>query len=203
MVRARELKFWENVHPPKRVKCHMSRVMCHVSCVTCHMSRVTCHVSHVTCHMSHLFIFFFFPDKVVELIGGRSVINGATPSSFITQIRPLYTLAVSTNIYTGVFPGFSRGWLGFSRGWPVFSQGFPGVFPGFSRGFPGFSLGFAGVFLGFFWGFPGIFLLLRKIPQPLKKEEERKMKKITQPLQNCIRPTIRIGWEILCLSQKS
>ena len=29
--------------------------------------------SHVTCHVS---------NKVVELIGGGSVINGATPSSF-------------------------------------------------------------------------------------------------------------------------
>ena len=44
-TRARELKLWENVHPPQHVTCH-------VSCVTCHMSRVTCHVSHVMCHMS-------------------------------------------------------------------------------------------------------------------------------------------------------
>ena len=42
------------------VKCHMSRVM-----VMCHMSRVTCHI--------------FF--KVVKLVCGGSVINGATPSS--------------------------------------------------------------------------------------------------------------------------
>ena len=60
--------------PPKHVTCHMSHV-------TCHVSHVTCHVSHVTCHMS-LFYFLFFSDKVVELIGGGSVINGATPSSF-------------------------------------------------------------------------------------------------------------------------
>ena len=38
----------------------------------------TCHVSFVTCHL-----FFFFSDKVVELIGGGSVINGATPSSLV------------------------------------------------------------------------------------------------------------------------
>ena len=43
----------------------MSRVMCQV---TCH---VTCHVSYVTIN------FFFFSDKVVKLIGGGSVINGA------------------------------------------------------------------------------------------------------------------------------
>ena len=35
----------------------------------CHVSRVTYHVSNVTCH-----IFFY---KVVELVGGRSVINSA------------------------------------------------------------------------------------------------------------------------------
>ena len=55
-IRARELKFWENVHPPQHVTCHVSRVTCHVSRVTCHMSRVTCHVSHVT----FFFIYFFF-----------------------------------------------------------------------------------------------------------------------------------------------
>ena len=27
----------------------------------------------------------------------------------------------------------------------------------------------------------------------------KKQKKITQPLQKCINPTIRTGWEILCL----
>ena len=51
--RARELKFWENVHP---TLC----VMCHVSCVMCHVSRVTCHVSPVTCHMSKYFFFVIF-----------------------------------------------------------------------------------------------------------------------------------------------
>jgi hypothetical protein len=40
--RARELKFWENVHP--------------TLCVTCHVSRVTCQMSPVKCH----FFFFFF-----------------------------------------------------------------------------------------------------------------------------------------------
>ena len=57
------------------------------------MSRVTCHVSRVTCHMSRvilffffyfIYLFFFFLDKVVELIGGGSVINGATPSSLVS-----------------------------------------------------------------------------------------------------------------------
>ena len=53
----------------------MSHVMCymsgHVSCVTCHMSHVTCHVSHDT------IIFSSSLDKVVNLIGGGPVINGA------------------------------------------------------------------------------------------------------------------------------
>ena len=35
-----------------------------------------CHMSHVTCHMS-LVTFFFY--KVVELLGGRSFINGDYP----------------------------------------------------------------------------------------------------------------------------
>ena len=69
--------------------CHVSRVMCHVSCVMCH-------VSHVTCHMSkYYFLTFFYLkkiygfslylkklDKVVELVGGESVINGAYPVKF-------------------------------------------------------------------------------------------------------------------------
>ena len=53
-----------------------------VSHVTCHMSRVTCHVSRVTCHLSH-YNFFFFLDKVVKLIGGGCVINGAYPVQFV------------------------------------------------------------------------------------------------------------------------
>ena len=41
-VRVRELKFWENDHPPP--------------CVTCH-------VSHVTCHIFIYFLFFIFGGK--------------------------------------------------------------------------------------------------------------------------------------------
>ena len=40
-----------------------------MSCVKCHMSRVTCH------------IFFWGGEKVLKLVGGASVNNGATPSS--------------------------------------------------------------------------------------------------------------------------
>ena len=55
-----ELKFWEKVHLP---------------------SEVTCHVSHVTCHMSHyIYISFFLNlDIVVQLVWWGSVINGVYP----------------------------------------------------------------------------------------------------------------------------
>ena len=56
------------------------------------VSHVTCHVSHVTCHVSTVILFFYIfldkkkknnlhknLDKVVELVGGGSVINGAYP----------------------------------------------------------------------------------------------------------------------------
>ena len=40
-IKARELKFLENVSPPAFVTCHATRVMCQISCVTCHLSYVT------------------------------------------------------------------------------------------------------------------------------------------------------------------
>ena len=52
--------------------------MCHISHVTCHMSRVRCEVLGVKCH---IFLLFYFLDKVVELVGGESVLNGPTLSS--------------------------------------------------------------------------------------------------------------------------
>ena len=42
----------------------------------CHMSHDTCHMSRVTCRVSHDFMLWFF-YKVVELVGGGSVINRA------------------------------------------------------------------------------------------------------------------------------
>ena len=57
--RDRELKFWENVHPPQHVTCHVLPVTCHVSYVICHVSHVMCNMSHVICHMSHYFILLF------------------------------------------------------------------------------------------------------------------------------------------------
>ena len=43
-LRARNLKFWGNIHPH-----NMSHGTCHVSCVICHMSHFACYVSYVTC----------------------------------------------------------------------------------------------------------------------------------------------------------
>ena len=50
LIRAGELKFWEKVHLPPRVTCHMSHGMFHVSGVMCQVSVVTFQVSHVTCN---------------------------------------------------------------------------------------------------------------------------------------------------------
>ena len=46
--------------------------MWHMSHVTYHMTHVTCHVLGVKCHI-------FLYDKVVEVVGGGCVINGAYP----------------------------------------------------------------------------------------------------------------------------
>ena len=48
-VRARELKLWENVHPPPHVTCQVSGVRCRVSGVRCQVSLVICHVPGVVC----------------------------------------------------------------------------------------------------------------------------------------------------------
>ena len=65
--------------------------MCPMSYVTCHGSHVTCHVSHVMCNVSCVIIYIFFLHKVLELVGGGSVINGAYPVLFNI------TLAISYN----------------------------------------------------------------------------------------------------------
>ena len=44
-IRARELQFWENVHPTTCVSCHLSHVTCLISYVTCHMSSVKCQLN--------------------------------------------------------------------------------------------------------------------------------------------------------------
>ena len=56
--------------------------MCHLSCVTCYVLPVMCPVSPVMCHLSHEEIMKKIlkkMDKVVELVCGGSLINGAYP----------------------------------------------------------------------------------------------------------------------------
>ena len=77
--------------------------MCPVSHVRCQVSLVTCHVSHVMCKTSHekrrekkeekdL-------EKVVELVGGGSVIIGAYPVYFLLNL--LYSpLPLTPSPYT-------------------------------------------------------------------------------------------------------
>ena len=84
MVRARELKFWENVHIPQ----------------TCHVSHVMCHVSHVTCHMSLVTFFFFFffclLTKWWSLSSEVLLSTGPTPSS-LTLYRQYDCMFWNTN----------------------------------------------------------------------------------------------------------
>ena len=65
-------------------------VISHMSCVTCPVSHVMCHVSHVMCHISHFFSFLL--NKVVKLIGGGSVIYGAYPVKFSSELCPTNSL---------------------------------------------------------------------------------------------------------------
>ena len=59
-VKARELKFLENVHPTPCVTYHMSCITFYISCVTCTLSHCMCHVS-------------FFFDNVAELVTPKKV----------------------------------------------------------------------------------------------------------------------------------
>ena len=72
------MKFWEKVHLPQHITCHVSHVSCHASDVRCHVSgvsyqvsRVTFQVSNVRCHVSHIIFCFIFLDNLqfVELVG--------------------------------------------------------------------------------------------------------------------------------------
>ena len=72
------------------VKCHMSCVMCHVSRFTCHVSCVTRHIPPVKIIFFHNNLFFSILkqkfDKVVELVGGGSVINRVYPVYFSLRL---------------------------------------------------------------------------------------------------------------------
>ena len=63
-IRARELKFLENVHPTPCVMCHMSGVMCH-------LSPVTCLTYFFVLHLLYIYIFFFYLKNFLQC-GGAS-----------------------------------------------------------------------------------------------------------------------------------
>ena len=96
-----------------------------MSCVTYHLSHVTFHLSHVKKKIKKIF------DKVVELVGGGSVINGPTQSSFMSD-SILWKSAV-VNWQHCVYPFFLRletwTWklVHLSVGFPPFSEMSPPV----------------------------------------------------------------------------
>ena len=79
-----------------------------MSVISCHMSCVTCHMSHVMCHM-------FVLDKVVKLVSGGSVINGAYPVWFIHVTQVI--VSVLPNLFD-LFYWFSALLIFLSNGFP-------------------------------------------------------------------------------------
>ena len=92
---------------------YVSCVLFHTSHVTCYVSRVTCHMSPVTCHNVfflkffikknniYIYIIFFSLNKlkkVVGLVGGGSVINGAYPVQFFQ-----FSASHISNIFMGKY----------------------------------------------------------------------------------------------------
>ena len=91
--RARELEFWENVHPTLCVTCHVSHV-------TCHQARVTCQLSPVRCIflkqflfkkkiiLKNIYIYTYYPSEKNGQSGEasrwRGAINGAYPVFFLS-----------------------------------------------------------------------------------------------------------------------
>ena len=69
--------------------------MGHMSCVMCHMANVKCHVSCVT--------FFSSLDKVLELDGGGSVINLASPLYFFYSILATLPLRLYPHLLNKIY----------------------------------------------------------------------------------------------------
>ena len=90
--RARELKFWENVHPTLCVMCYVSCVRCQVSGVRCQVSGVRCQVSGVMCQ---IYIFFGGTKWLGWLVEGL-LSTGPTPSSLFTIIAVTNLLPISS-----------------------------------------------------------------------------------------------------------
>ena len=76
-----------------------------MSGVTCQVSGVRCHLSDVRCQMScvrhNYYSFYLFLEKVVGLVGGGSVINGPTSSSFLRaqSLRKLVKLIFNSDSF--------------------------------------------------------------------------------------------------------
>ena len=68
-IRARYLKKKKMSHPP-----------------VCHLSHFICHVTHGTSYVSRVFFLY----KVLDLVNGGSVMNRASPSSFILTSKKLF-----------------------------------------------------------------------------------------------------------------
>ena len=83
----RELKFWENVHHPQHVTCH-------VSCVSCHISRVT---SHMSC-----FLLLFFL-QIGEAYWWRVCYQPGLPRLVLTQCYNLHTSRELVSPVCGIF----------------------------------------------------------------------------------------------------
>ena len=81
-VRARKLKFWENVRPKPYVTCQVLYVRCQVSVVRCQVSRVRYHVSGET--------IFFWGDKEVELGLGAGTCDWWKEVNLLSKCRDVY-----------------------------------------------------------------------------------------------------------------
>ena len=103
-VRAGELDFWENVHPPPCVTCHEPHVKCHVSCVRCHMSGVTCHVSGVKCNY-YIYIFFWKVVECVLSMGPPHVVNrpGVAGAVLYTASSYIHSLIHKVILFLQIF----------------------------------------------------------------------------------------------------
>ena len=99
------------------VMCRISHVPCHVTCDTWQvkgdMWRMTRYTWLVTYDI-FIYIFYYIKQyKLVELVGGGSVINGSTPSSLLyCKFLPINAVHASVTSYSsGPQPG-SFLWLG-------------------------------------------------------------------------------------------
>ena len=109
-VRARELKFWENVHPPPLVTCHMSQV-------TCHMLNITFHISYIS-----LFFFLFLAKWWSKWVEGLLSMGPTPYISYITTTENQYFVELSSIWFYEIFLEPSHAYLLLSSFWKSSSQ---------------------------------------------------------------------------------